>query len=66
MDVMEVESFYFLLFYVPGNTDDDTIIFNEVNPPIIACTYIPLHPEAWYEHISIGVELYGCPGYILK
>ena len=44
-----------------GNTDEDTIIFNELNPPIRA-RFIRFHPEAWYGHISMRVELYGCSG----
>ncbi|XP_078351746.1 lactadherin-like isoform X1 [Oculina patagonica] len=42
-----------------GNTDQDTVVYHVLNPPITA-RYIRFRPMAWYEHISMRVELYGC------
>ncbi|KAL9951704.1 hypothetical protein ACROYT_G044426 [Oculina patagonica] len=42
-----------------GNTDRDTVVSHELNPPIRA-RYIRFVPVTWYDHISMRVELYGC------
>ncbi|XP_078351548.1 uncharacterized protein LOC144636259 [Oculina patagonica] len=42
-----------------GNTDQDTVVYHVLNPPITA-RYFRFRPMAWYEHISMRVELYGC------
>ncbi|XP_078352789.1 uncharacterized protein LOC144637600 [Oculina patagonica] len=42
-----------------GNSDRDTVVSHELNPPIRA-RYIRFVPVAWYDHISMRVELYGC------
>ncbi|KAL9987547.1 hypothetical protein ACROYT_G001872 [Oculina patagonica] len=42
-----------------GNTDQDTVVYRELDPPIRA-RYIRFRPQAWHEHISMRVELYGC------
>ena len=44
-----------------GNTDQDTIVYHELNPPIRA-RYIRFQPKAWNKHISMRVELYNCKG----
>ena len=44
-----------------GNKDRDSIVYHKLNPPIQA-RYIRLRPTAWYGHISLRMELYGCPG----
>ena len=44
-----------------GNTDENTIVYNELNGSIVA-RYIRFQPTAWYNHISMRVELYGCKG----
>ena len=44
-----------------GNKDSDSIVYHQLNPPIIA-RYIRLRPTAWTNHISLRVELYGCLG----
>ncbi|XP_078357060.1 uncharacterized protein LOC144641914 [Oculina patagonica] len=42
-----------------GNTDQDTVVYHELRPPIRA-RYIRFRPIAWHNHISMRVELYGC------
>ena len=46
-----------------GNKDRDSIVYHEINPPIQA-RYIRLRPTAWYHHISLRMELYGCLGMV--
>ena len=61
--------FYFVLFYFfvgllqvfVGNTDENTIVYNELNGSIVA-RYVRFQPTAWHNHISMRVELYGCKG----
>lgn len=43
-----------------GNTDRDTIVSHDLSPPIKA-RFIRFQPVAWYNHISMRVELYDCP-----
>ncbi|XP_022796952.1 uncharacterized protein LOC111335334 [Stylophora pistillata] len=42
-----------------GNRDRDSVVYHKLNPPINA-RYIRLRPTAWYRHISLRMELYGC------
>nr|XP_058960027.1 uncharacterized protein LOC131786985 isoform X1 [Pocillopora verrucosa] len=42
-----------------GNSDSETIVYHELNPPIEA-RYVRLRPTAWHNHISLRMELYGC------
>ncbi|XP_078355885.1 uncharacterized protein LOC144640668 [Oculina patagonica] len=42
-----------------GNTDQNTIVYHELKPPIRA-RYIRFRPVAWYVGVSMRVELYGC------
>ena len=42
-----------------GNTDKDTVISHELNPPIEAA-FIRFRPVTWHSWISMRVELYGC------
>ena len=44
-----------------GNTNMDSVVFHQVDPPIIA-RVIRFRPIAWKDHISMRVELYGCKG----
>jgi len=44
-----------------GNQDTDSVVYNRVSPPIIS-RYIRILPVEWYGHISMRMELYGCPG----
>ncbi|XP_022794505.1 lactadherin-like, partial [Stylophora pistillata] len=44
-----------------GNKDRDSVVYHNLNPPIQA-RYIRLRPTAWYRHISLRMELYGCRG----
>lgn len=48
----------FLKIY-QGNNDQNTVVVNTLIEPIEA-RYIRLHPTAWYGHISLRMELYGC------
>ena len=57
---------YFLLtlcsFQVfDGNEDSDTVVLNKLTQPITA-RYIRLLPIEWHTHISMRIEIYGCPG----
>ena len=53
---------FFGLFQVfVGNTDENTIVYNDLNGSIVA-RYTRFQPTAWYNHISMRVELYGCKG----
>ena len=44
-----------------GNEDSDTVVFNKLSRPITA-RYIRLLPIEWHNHISMRIEIYGCPG----
>ncbi|XP_068677063.1 uncharacterized protein [Montipora foliosa] len=44
-----------------GNKDSNTVVYNRLHPPVTA-RYIRLMPVKWYGHISMRMELYGCPG----
>ena len=46
-----------------GNTDPDTVVYNDLNPPIRA-RYIRFQPVSWYDWITMRVELYGCQGIV--
>jgi hypothetical protein len=43
-----------------GNSDQNTVVTNVLDPPITA-RYIRLLPKTWEGHISLRLELYGCP-----
>ena len=51
----------YLMQVFDGNKDQDTVVYNELNPPITA-RYIRFRPVDWHGHISMRVELYGCQG----
>lgn len=42
-----------------GNTDEDTVVYHDLRPPIKA-RYIRFRPVAWYRAVAIRVELYDC------
>ena len=44
-----------------GNKDYDTVAYNTLIPPITT-RYIRILPVQWQGHISMRIELYGCPG----
>ena len=44
-----------------GNVDQNIVVYHEFSPPIKA-RYIRIRPMEWHGHISMRVELYGCPG----
>ena len=52
----------FLLFQVfEGNKDSNSVFTNRLSQPIRA-RYIRFIPIEWHNHISMRVEIYGCPG----
>ena len=53
-----------LHFFLPlqeynANTDYSSVVVSTLDEPIIA-RYIRIHPIAWYSHISMRFEMYGC------
>ena len=49
-----------ILFQVfEGNSDQDTIIYNRLNNPVIT-QFVRLNPKTWNEAIAIRTEFYGC------
>ncbi|XP_020628101.1 contactin-associated protein-like 5 [Orbicella faveolata] len=42
-----------------GNTDQDTVVRNEVR--VFEAMYLRFRPQEWNGHISMRVEVYGCP-----
>lgn len=42
-----------------GNDDDDTVVRNNFNYPIVA-RYVRINPQRWHNFISMRIELYGC------
>ena len=42
-----------------GNKDKNSVVYHDLNPPIIA-RYIRFLPVKWEVEISMRVELYGC------
>ena len=42
-----------------ANRDQNTAVVNTLEAPIKA-RFIRLEPQAWYGHISMRMELYGC------
>ena len=52
----------FLLCQVfEGNKDSNSVFTNRLSQPIRA-RYIRFIPVEWHNHISMRVEIYGCPG----
>ncbi|CAH3014709.1 unnamed protein product [Porites evermanni] len=43
-----------------GNTDRNTVVLNILHPPVDA-RYVRAHPKTWRGHISMRMELLGCP-----
>ena len=48
-----------------GNKDRNTIVYQTLSQPIGA-RYVRILPEAWNNHISMRMELYGCSGICFK
>ncbi|CAH3197418.1 unnamed protein product, partial [Porites evermanni] len=44
-----------------ANKDRNTIVYNILNPPITT-RFIRIKPMEWRGHISMRMEIYGCPG----
>ena len=42
-----------------ANRDQNSIMKNAINPPILA-RYVKLNPRGWYRHICMRIEYYGC------
>ncbi|KAL9954039.1 hypothetical protein ACROYT_G041527 [Oculina patagonica] len=42
-----------------GNTDLDTAVYHDLDPPI-AARYVRFRPVTWHKAIAMRVELYGC------
>jgi len=42
-----------------GNTDQQTVVRNEVK--VFQARYLRFRPQSWQGHISMRVEVYGCP-----
>ena len=42
-----------------GNTDQNSVVYHDLNPSITA-RYIRFLPVEWEDEISLRVELYGC------
>ncbi|KAL9955705.1 hypothetical protein ACROYT_G037065 [Oculina patagonica] len=42
-----------------GNTDDNSVVINTFNPPIVA-RFLRLHPVKFFRLTSLRMELYGC------
>ena len=56
----EVFSFFpFSLKVFTANTNPDTVVSHELDPPIRA-RYVRFRPLTWQNHISMRIELYGC------
>lgn len=44
-----------------GNTDEDTVVSHDLNPPIMA-RFIRFRSVSFHGHMSMRVEVYGCKG----
>lgn len=55
----------FALQVFEGNQDSDTVVYHTLIPPITA-QFIRLLPLAWHNHMSLRMEVYGCPGALTK
>ena len=42
-----------------GNADQDTVVRNEVY--VFQAMYLRFRPQTWNSHITMRVEVYGCP-----
>ena len=51
--------FPFSLKVFTGNTNPDTVVSHELDPPIRA-RYVRFRPLTWQNQISMRIELYGC------
>jgi len=59
-EVSALSPSFFTCFQVfAGNTDQDSIVYHNLNPPITS-QYIRFVPVDYHLHISMRVELYGC------
>ncbi|XP_022805740.1 lactadherin-like isoform X1 [Stylophora pistillata] len=44
-----------------GNQNSDAVVYNSLTPPITT-RFIRLIPLEWHNHISMRIEVFGCPG----
>ena len=54
---------HFFLFFIktfPGNYDRNGVQTRSFNPPIYG-RFVRIQPRGWRSHISMRLELYGCP-----
>jgi len=42
-----------------GNTDKNTVVEHQLNP-VIETRYVQIIPVAWFDRISMRIELYSC------
>ena len=50
--------FYFSQIF-QGNTDKNTVVEHQLNP-VIETRYVQIIPVAWFDRISMRIELYSC------
>ena len=51
----------FLLKVFDGNDDSSTVVVKRLSEPI-RTRFVRLLPLEWHKHISMRIEIYGCPG----
>ncbi|XP_022809858.1 uncharacterized protein LOC111346861 [Stylophora pistillata] len=56
---LDGRNFQYLEKVYHGNNDQNSVVVNTLMTPIEA-RFVRLHPYAWYGHISMRMELYGC------
>ena len=61
---VDFSPFYCLKIFT-GNTNSEAVVYNSVRPPITT-RFIRLIPVEWHNHISMRIEIYGCPGALKK
>lgn len=52
-------SLYHIFQVYQANSDQNSVVVNTLEAPIEA-RFVRLHPQRWYGHISLRMELYGC------
>ena len=43
-----------------GNTEQDKVVTNDLNPAIHMARFVRIHPKTWQNHISLRFEVLGC------
>ena len=62
--VLDNVCFYFFICFAnfqifPGNIDDDSLVTNMLDCPVIA-RYIRILPQGWINHIAMRFDVLGC------